>query len=277
MAAIVAIFAVLLAAASAAAPVTLDVTKAGNSLLASSLGWAHVRPSSALAAREVTIHIALAHPAETRAELLAALDAVSDPRSATYGKYLSREEVARRAQPLPGAEDAVRAWIAGSAAAETGITSIELTGTGDILAVTGRVPALAGLLGVELREWRHAASTAVIVRTLDAVALPPRVAAFVDAVYGVSAFPDLRRAPAPVAANPPVNAATIKALYSITDIAKGTSGASQAVVEFEGETYLPSDLAQFEAQNNLPKQPVRNGVGPKGFDKSAQVQGGRLA
>ena len=45
-------------------------------------------------------------------------------------------------------------------------------------------------------------------------------------------------------------------------MASADSKASQAVVEFEKQTYLPSDLAKFQENNGLPLQPVRYGIGP---------------
>jgi hypothetical protein len=82
--------------------------------------------------------------------------------------------------------------------------------------------------------YRHALARSTIVRTVDPVVLPAAVDAVVDFVGGVSTFPNLHRATNfKNLGAPSVNAATIKSLYNITETASGTSGASQAVAEFQ--------------------------------------------
>lgn len=253
----------LLAAAALAAP--FGAVQAANEDLASALGWGRV--SRATADRPVSVYVALKHSPATRARILRTLKTVSDPQSSGYGQFLSRNEVSAMAAPKPGSERTVRTWLAAAG------LSAQLTGTGDMLKVTAPVAALETLLGVELAEFRHAQAQSTIVRTVDPIVLPAAVAAVVDFVGGVSTFPNLHRARNyKVAGAPAVTAALVKSLYNITEVATGTSGASQAVAEFQAQSYLPSDLKKFEADNKLPNQPVRNGVGPAGFDKSAQVE-----
>ena len=59
-------------------------------------------------------------------------------------------------------------------------------------------------------------------------------------------------------------------LYNITDVASESSKASMAVVEFQGQGYLPSDLSAFESNTNLPEQAVRR---VQGGDKRGEQNG----
>ena len=61
-------------------------------------------------------------------------------------------------------------------------------------------------------------------------------------------------------------------LYNITDNATAGSKASMAVVEFQGQGYLPKDLALFEASEGLPPQACRNITGPADTTKTAGVE-----
>jgi subtilase family serine protease len=61
-------------------------------------------------------------------------------------------------------------------------------------------------------------------------------------------------------------------MYNITDNATAGTKASMAVVEFEGQGFLPSDLAKFEAEFGIPNQPVRNVTGPPETTHTAGVE-----
>lgn len=58
-----------------------------------------------------------------------------------------------------------------------------------------------------------------------------------------------------------MTAALVKKLYSINDTFSGRSNSSQALAEFQGQGFLPSDLASFEEKNSLPSQKARNITG----------------
>ena len=74
----------LLAAAVLAAP--FGAVQAENEDLASALGWGRVGPAPA--DRMVTVYVALSHTAATRARILRTLNAVSDPQSPAYGRFV---------------------------------------------------------------------------------------------------------------------------------------------------------------------------------------------
>jgi len=99
------------------------------------------------------------------------------------------------------------------------------------------------------------------------VQTPPSLREHVDVISGLHSFPTLfpmkKNEPLGASASNQITPALLKGttLYNITDEASDSSKASMAVAEFQGQGYLPKDLAAFESNENLPSQPVRNVLG----------------
>ncbi|MDQ0931450.1 S53 family peptidase [Streptomyces turgidiscabies] len=68
------------------------------------------------------------------AGLTAYAKAVSDPRSASYGKYLTAAQVQRRFGASPAQVAAVKAWLTSAGLEVTGVTAHYVTVTGDVAA-----------------------------------------------------------------------------------------------------------------------------------------------
>ena len=220
--------------------------------------------------------MALARPAGVEAAIKQRMALVSDPYGADYGKYLTLAEVERLSAPLPASLAAVRAWLDSA----EGIDH-HVAGTGDWVRASGLVGDVQRLLGVGIAAYQHTVATERIWRTEEAIVLPSVVAAHVVTVAGLSTFPVIHEHPRVAsveAGGPQVTPALIKKLYNISSHkAESDSKASQALAEFQGQGYLPSDLAAFEKKFDLPAQKVRNVTGKDatataGVEASLDVQ-----
>jgi tripeptidyl-peptidase-1 len=138
-------------------------------------------PGAALPA--LTIGLRRARP-----ELLAArLLEVSDPRSASYGRYLSVDEVAALAAPAPTTVRAVTDWLRGH-----GLEPRRSRG-GDYLELTDApVAAVAAALGAEFFEY-EAGGRVVHRAPAGAAALPPKLREHVDGIFPLRVLPPRRR------------------------------------------------------------------------------------
>jgi subtilase family serine protease len=148
-------------------------------------------------------------------------------------------------------------------------------GTGDILRVTGSAVEIGSVLNVELESFEHPTSGARIVRTRGVVYPSAEMSEWADCLMGLNTFPTLTRAANPTTnAAPAITPALLKGetLYNITDVASADSKSSMAVAEFQGQGFLPADLAKFESKFGLPSQPVRKVAGDPSGDKSAGTE-----
>lgn len=178
------------------------------------------------------------------------LAAVSDPSSAQYGEFLSQDKLAAALPAAAGAEDGVHAWCEAIGA------KCSTVNIGDVVAATAPATTFGSEFGVKLGIWTHVelASGTVIVRALDgeSVTLPSLLAPHASVVTQLETFPTLvapHHRLGSAAGAPSVTPARLRApeMYNITNNASVGSKASMAVVEFQGQGYLPSDLAKFES------------------------------
>ena len=105
-----------------------------------------------------------------------ALEAVSDPFSARYGKHLSNAEVHAMVAPTPAALDAVRTYVRTAVGAEAAYA----TPNGDMLTVTVNVNMAERMLGCEYYEYTHATLPSAVLT--PSYSLPSALAAHVVAV-----------------------------------------------------------------------------------------------
>eukprot|EP00050_Salpingoeca_kvevrii_P013388 m.28352 g.28352 ORF g.28352 m.28352 type:complete len:551 (-) comp4925_c0_seq2:422-2074(-) len=225
------------------------------------LGWTEVRPVTNSDVAAATL--VLKRDVQTDAALEQRFLATTTPGNPLHNEYVTAADLARMFPPKARAVTTVRRFL--DDAKRQGI-SYALAGTGDMLRVSGPAPALASLLNVNLRVFAHPAHRTPIIRATDeALNLPSPLAPHVAAIGGLFTFPNLVRAPTPaVGAGNQITPATLKKLYNLGNAQFSNSTASsQALAEFQGQGYLPSDLAAFEKAFNLPMQPCRN-VTPNG-------------
>lgn len=164
--------------ATAAAPRRVPVANAQPDLAgATALGAADGRQQV-----EVTVHLRL----RNQAALQAAVRAVSDPRSASYGRFLTPAQFRARYAPTAATVAATRTLLTGA-----GLKVTEVPDNGAFVSASGTAAQAAAAFGTTLRSYR------VDGRTLRAAAAPVTVpdalAPQVVAVSGLASISTLMR------------------------------------------------------------------------------------
>eukprot|EP00037_Helgoeca_nana_P008987 m.79222 g.79222 ORF g.79222 m.79222 type:complete len:547 (-) comp19276_c0_seq1:259-1899(-) len=222
-----------------------------------------------IATGNTTVTVQIKHSDAVLDALHQTFVAVSTPGTPSYGEHLSFDELNELVRVPENVAAAATAWcdVHGFACA--------FVGTGDILRVTGSAVEIGSVLNVELESFEHPTSGARIVRTRGVVYPSAEMSEWADCLMGLNTFPTLTRAANPTTnAAPAITPALLKGetLYNITDVASADSKSSMAVAEFQGQGFLPADLAQFESKFGLPSQPVRKVAGDPSGDKSAGTE-----
>lgn len=137
--------------------------------------------SPPLADTKVTVTLALRQ--RNISGLARVFDAVTNPMSWSYGRYLSLEQVRSLTDAEPSEVTAVTAWVTSS-----GVSIAAVEALGDALRVSTEVHHIEALLRTELRSYKH--------RHIDGLSrihfakdyvIPDNVAAFVEFVSGLHA------------------------------------------------------------------------------------------
>lgn len=190
------------------------------------------------------------------AGLSALAQAVSDPTSPLYGRYLSYAQLVDRYGPARSSVAAVAAWLRGQ-------------GIGGVAAqadsVSFRAPAarLGALFGTEIDSWRLS-SGRTIFGPAQAPAVPQALASSVAAVVGLDDEAQLRphvvtRARAGTA-RPSIGSgvaggytpAELRDAYDTTSvISGGIDGSGQTIDLYELDGYDPADVSTYDAQYGI--------------------------
>ncbi|EGD80642.1 hypothetical protein PTSG_01230 [Salpingoeca rosetta] len=235
---------------------TLAVAASAAPAYSTDSGWKVVGD----AAGTVKFHIALAHANPTA--IVNKLYEVSDPASPEYGNHWTREELKQHSKPVDGAVKRVTTWLS-----DAGITAVTPNWCGDILTVRASAAAVESLLSLDLQTFFHTDANFTIVRATEPWSLPAHIAADVDTIFGLHAFPVTRAHVSHVGSNGmapqagKVTPSVLRSLYGINEQYSGSSSSSQGLAEFQHQGYSVSDLAKFIQEFNLPKQTVRNITG----------------
>lgn len=193
---------------------------------------------------------------------------ISDPREETYGQWLSLDEIAEIIAPSEKEVFAVYAWLE-----DNGIYGASTRTTRDWVVVDTTVEQVEKLLDCEIVLYHQRFHKQVIMRAADSYSIPDHLEDIVDFVVGIQGFPYSSWKPTSygssrIGGNTPT---TVNNLYSITAPSGSCScNSSQAVVEFSGANYSPSDLQSFFNQYapQLSGQTIENIYGtnnPNGF------------
>ena len=203
-------------------------------------GWVALGPAPADHTLELTFAVKQTHTAQLEATLLE----VSDPDSASYGQWLSNEDVHALVAPEPASREAVRSFLAAH-----GAEAHDATPNGDFVTASVTVAQAERMLGATYQAWQHGPSGHVVHRT-DRYHLPAHVAAAVDFVSPTVQLPTIaaprvaeRGAAGPSRGNTPDS---LRALYGVGSDKGGASPKTkQAVTAFLGQLYNASDLTSF--------------------------------
>ncbi|KNC51158.1 tripeptidyl peptidase I [Thecamonas trahens ATCC 50062] len=227
--------------------------------------------------RMVEIRLLLAAPRLD--ELKEVLAKVSDPYSPSYGQYLTKEEVASYTRVEQAVIDS---WQAAVTAAAPGASAV-VSDYGDAVTATMTVAEAEALTGAAFAVLTHKEAGVIMMRPLEAATWPGVAAAARKALVFAIGVEDVALGGSDLKvlelgalrAAEPITPKVIKANYGVGN-ATGHANNTQAVAEFSGQYFEPSDLATFLANNDLPPQTVAKIVGgddgPVGVEASLDVQ-----
>ena len=205
-----------------------------------------VRAEGAAAAAQVAFAVAVRE--RNRAEVARVALAVSDPRSAAYGRHLTAGEV--KALSAPSAEDAsaVRRWIA----SESGCEVVAARTTDRLVHASCTVAATSRLFKTSFQRLVNLETQQRAILASSDITVPEHVKAAVAAVFGLQGLPLPRRRHflQPI---PHSDSATLNVTPPLIADTYGVHGVTvdrrsrnrQAVVEFQGSTANVSDLRAF--------------------------------
>ncbi|XP_007172895.2 tripeptidyl-peptidase 1 [Balaenoptera acutorostrata] len=179
------------------------------------------------------------------------VQAVSDPGSSRYGKYLTLEDVAELVRPSPLTLHTVQKWLLAA-----GARNCHSVTTQDFLTCWLSVRQAELLLsGAEFHRYMGGPAETHVVRSPHPYRLPKALASHVDFVGGLHRFPPtstLRQRPEPqvpgtVGLHLGVTPSVIRERYNLTaqDVGSGTTNNSQACAQFLEQYFHDSDLAEF--------------------------------
>uniref|UniRef100_A0A7N5K6B4 Tripeptidyl peptidase 1 n=1 Tax=Ailuropoda melanoleuca TaxID=9646 RepID=A0A7N5K6B4_AILME len=179
------------------------------------------------------------------------VQAVSDPGSPRYGKYLTLEDVAELVRPSPLTFRTVQKWLLAA-----GARNCHSVTTQDFLTCWLSVRQAELLLpGAEFHRYVGGPAEIHVIRSPRPYQLPKALAPHVDFVGGLHRFPptsSLRQRPEPevsgtVGLHLGVTPTVIRQRYNLTaqDVGSGTTNNSQACAQFLEQYFHDSDLAEF--------------------------------
>jgi tripeptidyl-peptidase-1 len=226
--------------------------------------WALVGRANASATFEFTIGL---EPNDFAA-LDRELKSISDPTSAQYGAWMSRERVEHFMQPRADDQGSALAWASSTGA----ICRAQLVA----LRCEGKVAQVEALLSIELGDWQHLELGTVVTRATSDAQLP----AFVSLLLGVTDFPVPRRSPrATQAAKYYIMPSTLKTLYNIPSSLTGSANSTQCAVEFSEPAPEAADMKAFFAAVGQAPYTITSGhtigtykPGKEAFESSLDVQ-----
>jgi hypothetical protein len=182
---------------------------------------------------------------QQRDSLTAALYAVSDPASPSYGKHLTRDAADDLVRPTASVKQQVDSFLASSCVESYAFSRGEDWATAVASAACGHA-----LFGVRLQHYREPTTGRSHHRCSGPPSVPAALASSVAAVAPCSRRPDLARAlrvRAVGAGAPGTTPATIRAAYGIGAV-EGTGVARIQVAGFLEEYAEYSDLQSFFGQ-----------------------------
>mmetsp|Transcript_40052 Transcript_40052/g.55871 ORF Transcript_40052/g.55871 Transcript_40052/m.55871 type:complete len:669 (+) Transcript_40052:31-2037(+) len=226
----------LLVASAAPRPDRLEVSSPSLPL-----GWAlHTsRPGSLEQYRTVTLSLAPNNP-NAKKELADEAIRRATPSSATYGQWLTMEEINERTAPSKNAVDSVTEWV------RTAGGSANATRNGAVITISASVEAIEALFSTSVSRIVNAATgqSTMIVGTYS---VPSHIAQHVTAVYGLHGLPlPPRNAQAAAPGEPAkVTPTVISQVYGVHGVNVSSAKNKQAVGEFQGQTFAADDLTKF--------------------------------
>ena len=204
-------------------------------------------PEEGTVERHVSVNFTISIKQRNLEQLEEAALAVSSPRSARYGKHLSKEEIERLTAPSPNDSNTVTRWLSSHGA--------RFTLQRELARVSTTVEIAERMLHTTFRRFRKGSGTQLL--RAGAYKLPKAIDAAISTIFGLhgAPLPTLPKSATPTAANLPtatspsspadVTPAVIASTYSIRQSVDRNGTNLQAVAEFQANRMAKEDLAAF--------------------------------
>jgi tripeptidyl-peptidase I len=185
---------------------------------------------------------------------------VSNPKSAKYGKYMTRGQVANMTANVEGTE------FVSKFLTEKGVKVVKTTPYGEYITAKAPISLWEKMFATTFYTFKNT-DTKKSVNRAPHYSLPTELSQHVAAVFNTVQMPVRVAAKKPLvkkteatAKDGTITPAVLNSYYDITSN-KGNALGSQAVFESLEQYYSPADLAQFEETYNIPPQTVAVDIG----------------
>lgn len=169
---------------------------------------------------------------------------VGNPKSPSYGHYLTPEQFAARFGPTRAEFDQVSSYLRSKGLRVNGVN-------GQVVDATGTSAQLAGAFATKLGVYDDPARHRQFFANDSAPVLPAAVAGVVQGISGLDNFA-VRHHTANAKANPNISGLApdaLRSIYNTNGIGGDGSGQTVALYEFDG--YKQSDIAFYDKNYNL--------------------------
>uniref|UniRef100_A0A7S0LM24 Peptidase S53 domain-containing protein n=1 Tax=Coccolithus braarudii TaxID=221442 RepID=A0A7S0LM24_9EUKA len=200
--------------------------------------------------------------------------AVSSPDSPRYRQFLTTEEITNLVRPKPEAIAGVRTWLT-----QAGVK--EIVDMGDALEAVTTVSVAEIALNTQFFMFHHQSGNKVV-RQFGEYSVPVGLSEHIDLVAGISEFPIVRENPFKKIAAGDATAVvpqTIQNSYGTPSNHTADPQSSTGVIEFEGQSFAPSDLQNFATQTLTPIKALSsdhivgpNSPGSAGVEATLDIQ-----
>lgn len=194
---------------------------------------------------------------------------VSDPKHPSFGKHLSRQQVADLTAN-PEATDFIVSFLK-----QQGVQEIKAVPHGEYIKAVAPVGVWSKLFGTTFFEFKHVAGrTPNVVRAMH-YSLPASLQQHTSAVFNTVQLPPIFNSAGKLYreksqfGSGSVTPAFLNSYYDIFTN-DGSALASQSVFESLGQYYSPSDLTTFQQQYNLPVDAVDADIG--GYESDSECK-----
>ncbi len=198
------------------------------------------------------VRLAFAIKQQNIAKLEKIFWSVSDPKSKVYGRYLNFKAVSDLVKPTEESIRVVKSWLK-----EGGVESRNCNETRNsdyIICETTSTIAEVLLSGARFYRFHHEETGKSVIRSSRHYSVPKEIARHLDFVGGLLRFPALNflstkvRSPSnDIGIHIGVYPSVLRTRYNVSDTVGKHPNNSQAVAQFLGQHYSPTDLKEFFA------------------------------
>jgi tripeptidyl-peptidase-1 len=208
------------------------------------------------AAKTETVDFVAALPMSNVDRLQSIFEAVSDPKNAKYGQWMSKAEI-NELTATPG-------WVANSVLSWLESAGNSCTRRSDSIKCRGTVSSIEAMLSTRMHTYQHKKSGDRVHQVDSTYSFPEEMNGKIEFISGLNGFPveHLGRARKLEAGEQYTVPETLVNMYSLSG-ASGSSSTTQAAAEFQNyPAFSATDLNEFIKQTGVPSFSVAKKIGP---------------